>query len=94
MPLYFLQGIYEDFTEDHRKRDRRYGLGPTLGIGRSHTDIIREVAHNKKFLSLIAALFESKLKLTHNFPARQIGNAVTLPALSHSRTLSRTSERQ
>src|SRR3990170_127513 len=34
---------YEDFIEDHKKRDGRDGLGLTLGIRRSHPDITRAV---------------------------------------------------
>jgi hypothetical protein len=32
VPLHFLGGNYEDFIEDHTKRDGRDGLDPTLGI--------------------------------------------------------------
>ena len=39
----FLGGKYEDFIEDHTKRDGRDRLDPTLGIRHSHTDITRAV---------------------------------------------------
>jgi len=70
-----------------------------MGDRHSRADITRAVLGARlhiitKFCALIAdPLIVSKLKLTHNFPARQIDNAVTKAALSHSTTLSRTSEK-
>jgi hypothetical protein len=34
----FFRRNYEDFIEDHTKRDGRDGLGPTLGNRHSHTE--------------------------------------------------------
>jgi hypothetical protein len=43
VPLCFFGGNYEDFIEDHTKRDGRDGLDLTLGIRHSNPDIDRPV---------------------------------------------------
>jgi membrane protein len=81
----FFRSHYESVIKVHRQRERRVGLGPTLGDRRSHTDINPAVLGARlhiirNYWALIAdPLFVLKSRLTHNLPARQIDNTVTKP---------------